>query len=131
MEARFDFLVQKEYAAHRTLAREPSLEIIRWLSALERSGVTHAVHPTGILAAIDGALPVDARVLSLRLEGAPPDAEMTIEAVAGDPRSASYFVSGLSASEWLLETEILEERHSNEGEISLRIGAKVSPRGMR
>ena len=35
---------------------------------------------------------------------------MTIEALAGSPRSAADFVSGLCESSFVLETEILEER---------------------
>jgi hypothetical protein len=129
MEVRLNLLLENETAARRTLGSGP--EIVQWLVALERSGVTHAIDPTEILAAVDDALPMNARVVSLRIEGAPPDAEMTIEAVADDPRSVSDFVAGLSGSSCLLETEILEERHAYDGEITLRIGAKLSPRGVR
>lgn len=131
MEARLDLLVQKADAAYRTLEREPSPEIIQWLIALERSGATKAVDPTEILAVIDDALPVGARVLSLRLEGSPPDTEMTIEAIADNPLSVADFVSGLSDSSYVLETEILEERHLSDGEIMLRIGVALGPRGTK
>jgi hypothetical protein len=131
MEARLDFLVQKADVVYRTLENEPSPEIIQWLIALERSGVTREVDPTEVLAAIDDALPVDARVLSLRLKGAPPDREMTIEAVADNPRSAADFVAGLSGAACVLETEILEERHLSDGGIMLRIGAGLASRGAK
>jgi hypothetical protein len=56
---------------------------------------------------------------------------MTIEALAGSPRSAADLVSGLSESGSVLETEILEERHQSDGDILLRIFASLRSRGTK
>jgi hypothetical protein len=114
MEERLDLLVRKTKDAHQSLERAPSKETVRWLVALERSHATEAVHPTEILRAIDEALPLDARILSLRLE-----------ALAGAAPSAADFVFGLSKSSLVRDVEILEERHQSDGEIFLRIEADL------
>jgi hypothetical protein len=131
MEDRLDFLVQSSRKAHQALEGAPASDVIRWLITVERSGATKAVHPTEILGAAADALPADARILSVRLESSPPEAEMSIEALVGSPRSASDFVSGLSESSSVLETEILEERHQSDGDILLRISASLRSRGMK
>jgi hypothetical protein len=129
MENRLDFLVQGSSKARQALERAPASDTIRWLVAVARSGAIKAVCPTEALGAAADALPRDARILSLRLESSPPEAEMTIEALAGDPRSAADFVFGLSESSLVLQTEILEERHQGDGDIRLRISASLRNRG--
>jgi hypothetical protein len=129
MQTRLDLLSQRTRQTQQTLGRAPSLDLIRWLIALERSGATEVVDPTEVLGVTADALPPDSRVVSVWLESSPPEAEMTVEALVGSPRSATDFVSGLSQGRRVVETEILEETHRSDGEILLRIGISVSSRG--
>jgi hypothetical protein len=129
MEERLDFLVQSSRKAQQSLEGRSATATVQWLIAVERLGVPKVVHPTEILEAIAVALPRDARILRLRLEPTPPEAEMIIEALAGSPRSAADLVAGLSESGSVLETEILEESHQSDGDILLRISASLGSRG--
>ncbi len=123
-EDRLGALQRQMEAARRTLDTLGVSGTVRQLVALERSGATRAASPSALLSLLAEALPPEARIISVNLKPSPP--ELRFEAMAGTVDAASHLLGEIAGSPRVARAEILEERHLSDGEIYLRIEARLS-----
>lgn len=129
LAARRAELIEQVEGSRRRLTAPSSLGVLRQLEAIEESGASRAVSPVELLMELATALPAEAKTLSIRLNLAPPDPELRMEAEAGSPAAAAALLSGLSGSRLVQSVEITEERHLSAGRIHLRILAPLASGG--
>lgn len=128
-EARFRALEREIRIVRRSLDAPAASSMIRWLLALESSGAIHAVNPSEVLSLLAEALPQGSRILSVKLEAAPPMLELRIEAEAAAPHVAEELLTRLVRSSLVVQTRIEEEIHRGDGQVYLRVRAELSSPG--
>jgi len=128
-EVRFRALEREIRIVRRSLDAPAASSMIQWLLALESSGALHAVDPSEVMSLLAEALPQGSRILSVKLEAAPPTPELRIEAEAATPHVAEELLNGLVHSSLVVQTSIEEEIHRGDGQVHLRIQAELSSPG--
>ena len=108
------------------MASTPARKLIRELVAIDQSGITQAVPPARILSELARVMPDDAKTLSVELKTLLPEQIVRLEVVSDSSEGAELLFDRLSQSPLVIEAEILDERHGNDGGIYMLLGARLA-----
>ncbi len=106
-------------------------KVLALLYAVADSGATYSYAPTKILWLLDTVLPTEVKLISVILQPSFPRPNLVLEVLAKSEIDVSTLERKVSSAKEVSETQLIEERRTPDGLLSLRMRVDLLPEGVQ
>ena len=105
--------------------------VLALLYAVSDSGATYSYAPTKILWLLDKVLPTEVKLVSVILQPSLPRPNLVLEVLAKSEIDVSTLERKVSSAKEVSETQLIEERRTPDGLLSIRMRVDLLPEGVQ